>query len=338
MDFKQFLKGIEEKIGELMPEHSKSAKVLFHTILKNNNIHLNMASIVPKQKDGVAPQFNMDDYYKMYQEGSSLDSIAAEMIDIYLTREETLENLLSIDLKDYSQVKEGLQLQLIDKEANKDLLENSPHTDLENTNLTAVCRVWVNSDATFLVKNAMLNLWEVSQEELYEKALANTIKNHPFQLIDMLDMIHHASGIGDFQAMKGDEMKMNPGDMYVLNNESETWGATAMLYPEVLETIAKNSETSFFILPSSIHELILLSDTGTLTAEDLQVMVMNINQAEVPPEEVLSNEVYRYDKEEHSLTMVTSRENTQEIASRFSPMETQQDIRQEAQRDEAVER
>ena len=83
-----------------------------------------------------------------------------------------------------------------------------------------------------------------------------------------------------------------PYEQYVLTNIAQINGATAILYPNLLQEIGEATQSNFFILPSSIHEVILMKDNGDMNAEELQRMVMEINRTQVAPEEVLSDEVY----------------------------------------------
>ena len=108
---------------------------------------------------------------------------------------------------------------------------------------------------------------------------------------------------------------MEPYEQYVLSNSSTCHGASVLLYPDVLDQLAQNAGENLFILPSSIHELILMRDNGEMSAGELQAMVACVNQEGVEPQEVLSDEVYYYDKDEHSLTMATSKEHTAALKS-----------------------
>ena len=81
------------------------------------------------------------------------------------------------------------------------------------------------------------------------------------------------------------------------------YGASALFYPEFLEQVAKRFRGKFFILPSSIHELILVPDYG----EDVKglkeiVSDVNDNSDAVTEEDFLSNSVYHYDAKLHRLT------------------------------------
>jgi hypothetical protein len=89
----------------------------------------------------------------------------------------------------------------------------------------------------------------------------------------------------------------DPGQptLYVATMESMNRGAGVLAYPGFLDEAAEKLGGSFFILPSSIHELLFLQDNGTMDRHELTAMVRSINAAEVSPEDQLSDNVYHYD-------------------------------------------
>ena len=92
--------------------------------------------------------------------------------------------------------------------------------------------------------------------------------------------------------------------MKVLTNEKRTQGAACMLYPELLAQLAGKEERSFYIFPSSVHEVILMPDTGRGEAESFKQMIVEINDAQVAPEEVLSDSLYYYDLAEKRVKII----------------------------------
>lgn len=120
-----------------------------------------------------------------------------------------------------------------------------------------------------------------------------------------------------------------PYEQYVLSNTEKFHGATAILYPGLLQEIGEATKSNFFLLPSSLHEVILMKDNGEMSAEELQRMVMQINRTEVKPEEVLSDEVYCYDYREQKLTMATDPVKTKEVVQQMEGMEGQENVLEE---------
>lgn len=85
--------------------------------------------------------------------------------------------------------------------------------------------------------------------------------------------------------------------MYVATNDIRLRGAGVIAYPDFMEQATEKLGGSFFILPSSVHEVILVSDSIEMRASELKEMVTQINDSEVSPEERLTDNVYHYDAE-----------------------------------------
>ena len=93
---------------------------------------------------------------------------------------------------------------------------------------------------------------------------------------------------------------------YVLTNTSGVNGAVCMLYPNVLKHFSEGIEQDVVILPSSIHEVLLLADEEGISYDELSQMVAQINTSEVLPQDRLSNQVYRYSRKSDSIEVVSS--------------------------------
>ena len=82
--------------------------------------------------------------------------------------------------------------------------------------------------------------------------------------------------------------------MYVATNPRRVFGASCILYPGTLEAFARRCRRNFYVLPSSIHETILIPALPELRAEEMEDMVHEVNEATLAEEEFLSNHVYLY--------------------------------------------
>ena len=91
--------------------------------------------------------------------------------------------------------------------------------------------------------------------------------------------------------------------MYVLTNHLRLNGSATFLYDGILEAFSQKYDMDIFILPSSIHEVILVPANGIITKKTLQHMVKEVNTQEISDQERLSNQVYIFHKETHMITM-----------------------------------
>ena len=83
--------------------------------------------------------------------------------------------------------------------------------------------------------------------------------------------------------------------MMVLSNQKNFFGASVILYSEQLRKVSEELGQDLYILPSSVHEVILLPEAGQ-DPDALRATVKRVNETEVRREEVLTDSVYRYDR------------------------------------------
>ncbi|MCH1948140.1 DUF5688 family protein [Enterocloster sp. OA13] len=319
MDYNHFIEQIQKLILKYLPEQYQDVEMSVHNVTKNNNTELT-ALLIHRQGETVSPQVYLEPFFSQYQQGKEIEKIAKELAASYLQNQDfEIPNVIEL-VSDFEKVQALLRLQIVNKEYNNDKMSDTPHRDVENTDLTAVLRIHLptqeNGETTILISDEMLSGWGKSMDAVYPLALQNTMKTNPARIDSMLHI-----AMTSLNRSMGYEVKnyhMEPYDQYVLCNASGMNGATVLLYPNVLDQLAQEANANLFILPSSIHECILMQDTGELDAKELQAMVMSVNQSEVPPEERLSDAVYYYDKDEHSLSMATNREETKELKEKLS--------------------
>lgn len=321
MNYQNFLIQIQKEIAEQLPEQYSDASVSIQKVVKNNNTE-RMGFNIHRPGESTSPQLYLEASFEEHQQGKEIQAIAKEIVASYMQHQNfEIPNVPEL-ISDYEKVKGLMQLQLINKEFNSEKLEHTPHKDLENTDLTAVLRIHLltqeTGTATILVSDALLSRWNKSMDEVYPLALQNTQGANPARIESLYNIMMSMMSDEPYQGADTKDFQMQPYEQYVLRNESGLNGAAILLYPEVMEQLAQGANANLFILPSSIHECILMQDTGEMSAKELQAMVMSVNQTEVAPEECLSNEVYYYDKNEHSLSMATNREETAELKAHFS--------------------
>ena len=194
---------------------------------------------------------------------------------------------------DYSVMKDHLTIQLVGHEGNEEMLQQMPHYDMED--MAVVYRLQIQEDrfgeASMPVTNAMLRQYGITAEQLHRDALQAASLHQPYEIKTMGEMLNELSD--------GLFIPEAAFPLYVATNESRVNGAGVLAYPDFMEAAAERLKDSFFVLPSSIHEVILLPENAAFSIQELQTMVQEINAAEVAPEERLSDYVYHYDSKEH---------------------------------------
>ena len=197
-------------------------------------------------------------------------------------------------LFDYDYVKDKLFVKVYPKNGNEYLLINVPHREIED--LVLFPYVLLDKSPTgeivsAVISNDMLKAYDLDENVLIDLALLNSIGLFPAVVEDINTIMARLIGI---PANELDTPEDVPEQIVVTNNEN-AFGASALFYPEVMEELARRHKGNYFILPSSIHEIITVPDDGKITYEELKEMVTEINHAQVSPEERLTDEVYYYD-------------------------------------------
>ena len=149
--------------------------------------------------------------------------------------------------------------------------------------------------ASMMVRAEHMDMWKVTEEDLYYRASKNTQELLPYEFAPMRTVIEELLGLG---------MEEGPAEkMYILSNEMRSYGAAALIYPDCLRKIAGVVGENFFVIPSSVHELLLVSAEDVWSAQEMTEMIRCVNQTGVAPEEILSDHVYIYRKNLGKLTM-----------------------------------
>lgn len=210
-------------------------------------------------------------------------------------------------IQSFEKVKDRICYRLIGREANRERLEKIPHIDYLDL---AICFYYSfpaenMGKMDIPIKNEHMEMWQTTAEELYELAKKNTPKLFPWKCSDIWDAAfgneESESDVWDKDASDNSEDGMLK--MRVLTNRKKQYGAICILYPEVLAKLAEEGHC-YYILPSSVHECILIRHVGKPEEGALREMVKDINQAWVAPEEVLTDSVYFYDASERKIRIM----------------------------------
>lgn len=289
MKYEDFVCVLQTKLKEKLGEEVYTK---LRPITKNNGIVLDGLAFKEKGSK-IAPTVYLNEVYEEYQRGMSIQEIAEEMVQVYHMSKISPEFDAEF-YTDFEKVRKNLACKLIHKEKNKELLKTVPHKDFLDLAIVVYYRVShpVIGNGTILVFESHRKMWNVTEEELIRIAKENMRKIMPERLMV----------IEPFLDLEEEEQMRIP--MYVLTNESTIYGAAYMIYDSVLEKIGNILDDDFWLLPSSVHEMIIVPKKFGACPDELKDMVCEINETEIPQEEVLSDEIYEYDAKMHRLKIV----------------------------------
>ncbi|MDE5778745.1 MAG: hypothetical protein K2I10_09625, partial [Lachnospiraceae bacterium] len=318
MNYQEFLDYIKENLAKYLAEYqniqsreNKSEEreedyvVEIHRVLKNNGVVLDGLTI-RKQEENCSPNLYLNPYFDQYQMGRPITTIIKELVCRY--SQAKIEGMITVaDLADYESVKDRIVLRLVNFEKNESLLKSCPHK--RYMDLAITFRYMVGKDpvgiATSLISNQEFEAWNVEFSELYQVALFNTMREFPWKMDSLAKVISDylkdkAPGtlpedlISEIEHMENSE---NGVSMFVLTNDTGINGATCILYDNVIKNFAKVQESNIFILPSSVHEVMLVPENAETETEFLEALVREANDSAVGLIDLLSDNIYYYDRE-----------------------------------------
>lgn len=296
MNFDKFVEWVAEDLQRLLGEDYRIESSL---VRKNNGVNLK-ALTVQHTDNRVTPVIYMEPLYQSYKMGSSIDRIT-QMILAKMKNEQPLSFTLAEDTKSFESVRDHIGFRLVSREKNEELLKDIPWTPWNDLAVIYYMHFGVREDkqVTTIIHNYQVENWNLSLDELHELAKENTPKLCP-ATIGRLD--HIVLGWNDDEEEMVTYDTENPM-LYVLSNQTGINGAACMLYDGVIKEFADKINSSLIILPSSIHEVLLLKYNVAVNLELFKNMVKRVNEEDVPAEDVLSDNVYIYCRETDQIKM-----------------------------------
>lgn len=304
-----FAEGVAEQIKEYLPKEYETMECQVIEKLNNNGVpHTGLQFCMPDYK--AAPVIYMDDYYQDMCRGGDKGAVMMSIAERLKDSRASQERLERMDFRDYDAMRSYLRIKLVNTKANWKLLTEQPHREIEDLSMVLHMEFslpWEDGHRCMDIMNAMLKLWGVDQEEIWRDAYKNMQEINPPTLLDT----HTAWGETREGRTAGnllnqsERFERDPYTMlYVLSNENGIYGAASMVCPGVMEKVSLLFPEGFYILPSSIHETLIVPKNANLPPQVLGRMVREVNRCEVPREDVLSDRVYEYDREKGKIRQV----------------------------------
>lgn len=217
-------------------------------------------------------------------------------------------------LWDYPKMKSRLIFRLVNTEWNRKRWERIPHLSICDLSVEFMLDFVQSPDYSInlMIDRNLMHIWRVTEQEMYQQAVQNMHIRYPVRFESIYSVLKEMDGdLSDYDSPETDTANAQTGDsslvpsMYVLTNVSKVYGAGAMLYPDILKAYADWFHRDLIILPSSIHEVIIIPSDESDRLSGLQEIVSQVNETEVKKEERLSDNVYRYRRDEDCLEMLT---------------------------------
>lgn len=298
MDYETFKQELAEDIKEKLSQKGYGeVETNFHNIEKTNQ-NYEAISVVPAGGN-IGVNYNIENAFASYEHSGDYEGVLASATGAIASGLDQVPVVNVNALMNYEIMKEKLSVEVISAEVNEELLAKVPHDRIED--LAVVYRFIMESNedgrASILVNNDLIERMGVTHEQLRADALENSPEIRPAVIQGMNEVMKEMMGPEAYEmfGIPDDTEEM----MFIATVPDKNSGAGVLAYQDFMDQAAEKIGGDFFILPSSIHEILLVPDDGQKGADELKAMVMDVNATQVSPEERLSDNVYHYDSKEH---------------------------------------
>lgn len=301
MNYEEFCAALQE---ELFNQLDTGYSIHRERVLKNNGIVLDSLALLRSGKH-CSPVISLEMLYEQFEKGHSLAELCEYMVSI--TDSKLPASVTSLTtLNHFEDFRDRITWRLISRDKNEELLKTIPW--IPYLDLAVIFSLIIQSEGetqiSSIVTNAVAASWHVTEKELFSLAKENTPRIFPASFRRLETVIEeYFPGSTDFV----------PEDcpvptLYVLTNDSAHHGAACVLYPDKLKDLADKFGSDLLVLPSSIHEILIIADSEDFTEHDYHVFcntIRNVNRESIQPEDFLSDHMYRYRKETDRLQIYT---------------------------------
>jgi hypothetical protein len=297
MNYQEFLNTIQTQLSSRLED----ATLHIQQIARNNGKFYD-GLIIVRQGVNIAPTIYLTPYYHRYLEGVSLEDIYADILETYRNNLPE-QNFDTTIFTDFAKARERIIMRVINYERNEELLEQVPHFRFLDLAVVFYCLLTADEtqQASILIYNHHLKFWDVDANTLYDQALVNTPRLLPHQIEDMSKIMVEILG----ELTEEDEPDI---PMFVLTNRYHTNGACVILYDQLLKQLAESFGKDLVILPSSVHEVLLVPVDIGVDLSYYDNMVREVNETQLADDEVLSNHAYYFSRVNGILSLETAAE------------------------------
>ena len=294
MDFEEFKNELMELLTQELDNRGiENLSLRFDTINSPDGQNERLVVAVGDSKMTMA--FRLREIYRDIENGEEMDHAVGRMcntikesIEVIETKEQAVKDFVT----DYEKVKDNTYLRLVPGDS--PILGDTPHKKIEDMALVVSIALVDFSDehgkSVAVVSKPLMEMYGIDEQQLFADAEKNSLQYEPVVFTPLGQMIK--------DLIKAENLP-DPADegiiAYIATNRSGFHGASVVSYPDFCKEAAETLGGSFYLIPSSVHEFILIKDDGTPKAKDLNKMIKNVNDTVLEPRDFLSDQCYHYD-------------------------------------------
>ena len=237
-----------------------------------------------------APTLYVEDFFNAYKAGSNIKELSRKAVETVVSSL-GMASLLAGKTEALIKDTRNLGVRMLSRSCDKEYLEGLATMDIG-------CGFAYIADIEFgeyrlVIREEMLEPMAMDKKTLFDTALRNTVEKNPAVFFDLKEsaMCSHQGECVNLLESGERLAPAGAGPGFVLTNSRLYWGAGALFYPGVIERIHELLDGDFYVLPSSVHELIIVP-VEDQDPEMLVEMIRSANRSVVEPGEVLADDLY----------------------------------------------
>ena len=298
LGYEEFKNGLLKETGKMLGDRYAV------TISKARKVNLGLTEVLdifdreaPENKPHAIYYLRL--YYEKHKDGGTLHGIAGEIAETQRKLEQCTRKTAEAikDITDFEKCRGRLYFRMVNTDRNREFLENVPHWEM--LDLSAVPYMLLRESAetteSTAVYSGIVKKWGIPAEEVMGQAYKNAPALMPAgDVSSVMEMLGNSGVPGTACRVP---------ELCLLTNIKEMNGFSVVFYPGVLKSVADRFGQNFYILPSSVHEALIVPETMGVPPHELKEMVVKTNRESVEETEVLSDNIYFYDREKDELRM-----------------------------------
>lgn len=315
---KEFMEMAKQEILRQLPEDVRNGLSLKEVEVVKINDQKNHGFCFQNDGSKVSPTLYLDQAYDLFLNGTSLECLMEDVTRAYLESIDRGIDPAEPDLS-FDNIRDKLSLRLVEVKRNREYLLDKPHLDVGN-GLALICDLQLSRNMSecwrTVVNNGIAEVNGYDKNELFQEAIRSAVKIDPPEMKNLQDVFFDDEDERNLLSDTDAPLKDNTGSIepiYFISNRSRQFGAAAFFYPGVKEQAADILGGGYTVLPSSLHEVLLVPDSSQIPVRDLQNMVKETNRSQVEPEDILSDNIYHFDNIQRKLSTVHLERGKEEI-------------------------
>lgn len=299
MTFEDFVKEVEKNIKNYLPEKYKNEEIVIDNIKTSQGLYKGM--YFSRKQNRIALTIDLEAVYQtLIIKKLDVKIILMDLATLiaYMLQEQLgLPDDIVEKIKDYNTVKNNLVIRFVSQIFNKELLKDIPFGQKEDLVFVYYIKIPVSDvDASeyILITNQLLQMYGITVNQLHADAMTSTMEQYPAKIEQLEDVLEDVLTTLMRNDQSGEGVDYIPS-ITMVSNTSYSHGAVTILYPGMLETLGETIGSDFYVIPSSIHEVLVYPDDKEPDRKKcLSQMVKEVNRNEVDPKDRLSDSLYHY--------------------------------------------